>query len=369
MDLDFSDDQKALRDEFARFLTRHANTDHVRELQRDAGPGYDQALWDLIAAQGWLGVTIPEVYGGLGLSQLELCLIAEELGRALAAVPFSSTVYLFASAIMEFGSEEQKARWLPLVARGEIVGCLAVSEGPGDLGCERPLMTTFDGTAMSGEKLPVADGIAANAAIVLANGPEGVALYVVDLEGCDRRSLPGLDQSKGYAALRFDQATAEALPGADNGWDAFRKLLDRSVVPLAFEQLGGAERALEMAVAYAKERRAFGRPIGGFQAIKHKLAEIFIQNQLARSHAYFAAWALESRAPDLTRAAAGARLSAIAASELASRENIQVHGGIGFTWEADCHLYYRRAAHLALIGGSSRYWRDRLVAEIAGTSP
>ncbi len=198
----------------------------------------------------------------------------------------------------------------------------------------------------------------AGLAIVAVQG--GLCAVELDTPGVARSALETIDPSRDAARLVFDGAAAERLPGAA-GWSAVTHLLDRAAVLFAFEQVGGAQACLEMARDYALQRRAFGRQIGSFQAIKHKLAECYIAIELARSNAYYGAYALQSGAADLTEAAAAARVAATQAFNLASAENIQVHGGMGFTWDADCHLFYRRARHLALVIGAAPFWKDRLV--------
>jgi alkylation response protein AidB-like acyl-CoA dehydrogenase len=360
MNFDYTDDQKALKDEARRFLSGVAPLSVAREVLDDPAEGHDAALWARIGEQGWCGAAIPEAYGGLGLGYVELCALAEELGRAVAPVPFASSVYLFAEALLVAGTEEQKAELLPQVSTGELIGTLAVSEGPGVLSGER-ISTLFANGTLSGVKLPVTDGMAATHAVVLAHAGSGPGLYLVDLAGpgVTRECVSTIDPTRGAARITFDKAPAQALVSGD-GLDQIARIHDRAAILLAFEALGGADRALEMARDYALERYAFGRPIGSYQAIKHKLADVFVRNEVARANAYYGAWALASDAPELPLAAAAARVSSSAAYHFAAKENIQTHGGIGFTWEADCHFFYRRARHLALIIGAPRMWKRRL---------
>ncbi len=365
MDFDYTDDQKALKDEARRFLANAAPPSVARGVLENPERGYDEALWKRIAEQGWCGAAIPEAYGGHAFGSVELCALAEELGRSFAPVPFASSIYQFAEGVLSAGSEDQKQALLPAIAGGESIGTLALAEGPGTVSAKR-LATCFTGGKLTGEKLPVIDGMAADKAIVLAQGDTGPVLVVADLTGggVSRDAIPTLDPTRGAARIVFDGAAAEVL-GADgnggkNGMEVLSRILDRSAVLLAFEQLGGADGALEMARDYALERYAFGRPIGSYQAIKHKLADVFIRNEVARVSAYYGAWALSSDAPELPVAAAAARIASCNAYWLASKENIQTHGGIGFTWEADCHLHYRRAKHLGLVIGSVKEWKRKL---------
>ena len=361
MNFDYTDDQKALKDEARKFLSACSPLTVVRGVLENSRQGHDQALWERLIEQGWCGAAIPEAYGGLGMGYVELCALAEELGRAVSPVPFASSIYLFAEALLLAGREEQKAELLPLVATGELLGTLAVSEGPGVL-TEASIAARVTGEKLTGVKVPVTDGAAADRAIVLAHGTKGLSLFLVDLAGpgVDREMVATIDPTRGAARITFDGAPAELLGADGEGWELLSRVQDRAAILIAFEQLGGADRALEMARDYALERYAFGRQIGSYQAIKHKLADVFVKNEVARANAYYGAWALSCDAPELPLAAAAARVAASAAYWLASKENIQTHGGIGFTWEADCHFFYRRARHLALVLGAPRDWKRRL---------
>lgn len=369
MNFDFSDDQKLLKDQARRFLSEKCTSKVVRRVLESAD-GYDSGLWKQIAEMGWMGTAIPENYGGLGLGYLELCVIAEELGRTLAPVPFSSTVYLFAEAVLAAGTEEQKQKLLPKIASGELIGTVARAEGPSAV-TPKNTRVTFRGGKLSGKKVAVVDGVAADFAIVLARasdepGERGLALAMVDLKGAGvtRRAQDSIDPSRKHAEIVFDNAPAEALGKIGEGWSIANRVLDRAAVLMAFEQVGGADVCLAMAKDYAVNRYAFGRPIGSFQAIKHKLADMYVNNELARSNAYYGAWALSTNARELPLAAAAARVAATQAFDYAAKENTQTHGGIGFTWEVDCHLFYKRSRELGLALGPQRTWKDKLVTEL-----
>jgi alkylation response protein AidB-like acyl-CoA dehydrogenase len=361
MNFDYTDDQKALKDEARRFLLAASPLSVARGVLDDSAAGYDAALWARIGEQGWCGAAIPESYGGLGLGYVELCALAEELGRAVAPIPFASSVYLFAEALLLAGSEDQKSTLLPLIASGELIGTLAVFEGPGALTAER-IAARVTGGKLSGVKLPVGDGMAAGRAVVLAQGDAGPGLYLADLSGSGvtREAVSTLDPTRGMARVRFDGAPVEPLGTPGEGLALLARVQERGAILLAFEQLGGADRCLEMARDYALERYAFGRPIGSYQAIKHKLADVFVKNEVARANAYYGAWALSTDAPELPLAAAAARVAGCAAYWMASKEMIQTYGGIGVTWEADCHFFFRRARHLGLVVGAPRDWKRRL---------
>ena len=365
MNFDFSEDQKFLKNEARRFLEANCPTSRVRKVLDDASATWDPDLWKAVAGQGWLGAASPEEHGGLGLGRLELCVIAEELGRAVAPIPFASTVYILAEAVMMAGSEAQKAAVLPGIAAGDVIGALATSEGPGALSASG-IRASVEGGKLSGTKIPVTDGGIATHALVLAREGGQPALFLVDLSaaGVTRETLSTLDPSRDAARLVFDKVPAERIGGAGEGLSLVERILDRAAVLLAFEQTGGADRALEMAKEYALERFAFGRTIASYQAIKHKLADMYVKNELARSNAYYGAWALNTDAPELPVAASAARIAASEAYWFASKENIQTHGGIGFTWAVDCHLHYRRSRQLSLVAGAPRTWKDRLVSHL-----
>ena len=366
MNFDFSDEQKQLRDEARKFLSEQCPPKAVRAVL-DGKVAYDKGLWKELAEMGFLGVAIPESYGGTGAGHLELCVIAEEMGRALAPVPFSSTVYLAAEALLLAGTEAQKQKWLPAIARGDAIGTLALFEGKGNPRQEAIKLSASGGT-LNGIKKPVPDGAIADFAIVAARtGSSGretdISLFLVDLksEGVEARDLTNLDPTHGQAELTFKNCKAEPLGRANEGWSIITQVLDRAAILTAFEQVGGADRALEMGRDYALDRIAFGRPIGSFQAVKHMLADMYVSATLARSNCYYGAWALSTNASELPEAAAAARISATQAFQHCAKNNIQVHGGMGFTWEFDCHMYYRRANATALGLGSLSYWEDALI--------
>ena len=365
VNFDFSPDQKALREQARKFLGEHASSTRVRRILEGAAP-YDAELWRGMGEMGWMGTAIPEPLGGAGFGHLELCVIAEELGRSLAPTPFASTIYLAAEALLLAGSDAQRKRWLPRIAQGDAIGCLALAEGP-QVATPANLATRADGARLTGVKVPVADGDVADFAVVLASEGAGRAsLFLVDLKGrgVTRAAVATVDPTRSHARIAFDGAPGELLGVAGEGWALAERLLDRAAVLVAFEQIGGAQASLEMAREYALGRFEFGRQIASFQAIKHKLADMYVGVELARSNAYYGAWALTKDAPELPVAAAAARVAASEAYYQAAKENIQIHGGMGFTWEFDCHLHYRRAKLTGLMLGSARRWKDLLVARL-----
>jgi alkylation response protein AidB-like acyl-CoA dehydrogenase len=365
MNFEFSEAQNLLRQQAQSFLREHASPAQVRAILDGEAP-FDEALWRGIVDLGWTATTIPETYGGLGLSYLELCVLAEELGRSLAPTPFSSSVYLATEAILAYGTTTQKEQYLPRLAEGEIIGCYAVAEGHGQVAPAR-LETRVENGVMHGVKLPVADGDVADVAVLLSRyNHREASMYLVDLhgEGVTRTPVATLDPTRSHAQITFDGAPAALLGHIDAGWSQHMALYDRAAVLYAFEQVGGAQAALDMARQYALGRYAFGRPIGSFQALKHKMADMYIAATLARSNCYYGAWALHADAPELPVAAATARVSATHAFHACAKENIQIHGGMGFTWEFDCHMYYRRAKLLAVNLGSLHRWQDMLVTRL-----
>lgn len=351
MDFDLSDEQKMLAEQARGLLAERTPYDHLRRLI-DGNAEFDDALWRELGEMGFLGANIPEEYGGLGLSELDLGVISQELGRANAAVPFFSSIALAADAIMLAGSPEQKAKFLPKLASGELIGCFASCEGPGPVIGRN---VDVSGDVITGSKFPVADAGIASIAVVQC----GKSLAIADLSQVTvkRTKLDSFDQLRPHYRLDFDWSEAEVLPGQDY----IPALLDRAAVQAAFEAVGGAEACLQMGCDYVMERQMFGRPLASYQAIKHKLADIAVAIELAKSNAYFAGWAAHSSPAELPAAAAAARLTAIKAFELAARENLQVHGGIGYTFEANCHFYYRRERMLSVIVGNRGYWADRLL--------
>lgn len=369
MNFDYSEEQRFLKAEVRRFLEARCPITVPRGVLDDPARSFDLPLWQAVVEMGWTGIAIPERWGGLGLGYVELCAVAEELGRALAPIPFASSVYFFAEAILAGGSDAQKERFLPAVASGAVIGCLAISEGEGASHFVAMRARVANGR-LSGTKQPVTDGDVATHVIVAASDDAGPGLYLVEMaDAVERRTLGTLDPSRSAARLDFHAARCERLGRAGSGAALLAEISDRAAALFAFEQIGGADRCLEMALTYAMQRHAFGRSIGSYQAIKHKLADIYIRNELARSNAYHGAWALQNDASALPEVAAAARIAGLQAYDGAAKESLQVHGGMGFTWDADCHLHLRRARQLALVLGGLPVWRERLVSTLERNSP
>ncbi len=365
MNFEFSDDQKLIQDQARLFLTEHSPLTAARQVM-DGTSGYDSHLWKSIVDLGWSATAIDEQYGGLGLGSLELCVIAQELGRSLTPIPFFSTIYLAAEIIQQHGSEQQKQSWLPDIAAGKAIFCIASTERAGQH-LFQAKRTQFANDQLNGKKIAVLDGADADYAIVSASSAEqDHSLYLVDLNqpGVQRCVSASIDSSRPLASIEFNNASAQRL-GAENAASSIlTQAFDRAAVFTSFEQLGGCEATMQMGIDYTKQRFAFGRSVASFQAIKHIFADMYVAIELARSNAYFAAWALSVNDEKLPLAAATARVSATDAYYFCSKENIEVHGGMGFTWEFDCHLYYKRAQLLSSIIGSSRWWREQLVTRL-----
>ena len=367
MNFEFSQEQNLLREQAVGMLRSKCPPNVVRRvLEHDKEP-YAKELWSEMANLGWQAATIPEEFGGIGLTHLELCVIAEEIGRAVAPVPFSSSVYLATEALLMAGSQAQKEKWLPKLATGEAIGTFALAERAGSA-TARSLRTKFADGALKGSKLAVPDGDVADFAIVVGASKAGdrASWYLAELgdKNVKKQRVTMIDPSRSHANVKFNGAVAEPLGDDGAGWALTQALLNRAAVLFAWEQVGGAQAALDQAKEYALGRYAFGRPIASYQAIKHKLANAYVKNTLARGNCYFGAWALSTGAVELPTAAATARVSATQAYYFASKENIQTHGGMGFTWEFDCQFHYRRAKLLSVNLGGEAEWQDRLISAL-----
>jgi alkylation response protein AidB-like acyl-CoA dehydrogenase len=378
MNFAFTEDQERLRASARSFLEDCSSTRQVREAMATER-GYDAEVWRRIGAElGWPAVIVPEEYGGLGLSYIELIVLMEEMGRALLCAPFFSSVCLAGNALLAGGTEEQKQEYLPAIASGERVATLAFTEPNGrwDASAVAAVARRAAGDfLLSGVKTFVVDGHGADVLVVAARAEgtraeEGVSLFVVpaDTPGLERRSLPTLDQTRRQAeiTLRDVRVPASALMGGEGeGWDALRRTLDLAAVAISAEQVGGAERCLDMSVEYAKQRVQFGRPIGSFQAIKHKCADMLLQIESARSASYYAGWAAAEGSDELPVAASLAKAYCSDAYFGCAAESIQIHGGVGFTWEYDVHLYFKRAKSSETLLGDASHHRE-LVAQRIG---
>jgi alkylation response protein AidB-like acyl-CoA dehydrogenase len=331
--------------------------------------GYDPQVWKQLAEQlGLQGLAIPEEYGGAGATPVELGIAFEEMGRVLLCAPFFATVGLAAQALLAAGDEQAKREYLPRIADGSLLATVAVTEADGrwDLDAVRTsAVPDGDAFLLDGTKMFVVDGHIAQLLLVVARTDAGLGLFAVDAfdAGVVRTALPTLDMTRKLARVELTRVPARLVSGPGDATGALSRALDLALAALTAEQAGGAQRCLDMAVDYAKIRMQFGRPIGSFQAIKHKCAEMLIEVESAKSAAYHAAGsAAEASSDELGVAAAIAKAYCSQAYFHVAAETIQVHGGIGFTWEHDAHLYFRRAKSSQLFLGDEHYHRERFAA-------
>jgi len=369
MNFAFSEEQEELRSSVRRFLEDKSPMIEVRRLMETA-EGYDPAVWKQMGEQlGLQGIAIPEEYGGSGFGYVELTVIFEEMGGALLCAPYFSTVALAANALLSSGDESAKKDLLPGIASGETIATLALTEDTGRWDLDGiTLAATGKGGEwkLDGHKMFVIDGNSASLILVAARTAKGVSLFAVDAEaaGVTRTALATMDQTRKQSRLEFN-GTAARLVGEEGGaGPALSRTLDLAAVALAAEQVGGAQRCLDMAVDYAKTRIQFGRPIGSFQAIKHKCADMLLEVESAKSAAYYAGWAAAEDSEELPVVASLAKSYCSEAYFHAAAENIQIHGGIGFTWEHDAHLYFKRAKSSELLLGDPSYHRELLAQRI-----
>jgi alkylation response protein AidB-like acyl-CoA dehydrogenase len=365
-DFAFTEEQDALRATVRRFCDERSPSTDVRRLM-DSTEGFDPDVWKQLANElGLTGIHIAEDEGGQGFTFVELGIVLEEMGRALLCAPFFSSICLGANAIVNAGTPEQRRSLLPGIASGDVRATLAFTEPSGDWTLDGITMRA-DGTKLTGTKTYVLDGHTADLIVVAAREGDGISFFGVPAEspGLTRAPLDTLDMTRKQAEIVFDNVDAARLGEPGAGTDALRKTLEQAAVCLAAECVGGSEKTMEMAVQYAKDRYQFGRPIGSFQAIKHKCADMLLRLESAKSAAYYAAWTATEDNEELTIAASLAKAYCTQEYFVNSRENIQIHGGIGFTWEHDCHLYYRRAKSSELFLGDPTYHRE-LIADRLG---
>lgn len=378
MDFGFSDEQEMLRQIAHSFLEENCPTTVVRQMMED-DRGYDPNLWKEMADLGWLGLAFPEEYGGQGLGFVDLTVILEEMGAALLPSPFLSSILLAGQTILIGGSEAQKQTYLPKIADGSLIVTLAMTEPSGRFDAEGIADVTAtpddDGFSISGTKLFVPDAHVANLMVVAARTKDagdksfGVSLFLVDSNspGISTTLLKTMDQTRKQCEVVFDNVKVgrdRLLGMVDMGWPVLHKVLNIATVALCAEMIGGAQRVLDISVAYAKERVQFGRPIGSFQAVKHKCAEMMLQVESAKSAAYYAAWAVDEDVPEAPLAVSMAKAYCSDAFRNTAGEGIQVHGGIGFTWEHDMHLYFKRAKYAEFTFGDPTYHRELVAQEL-----
>ena len=369
MNFAFTEEQEELRKTVRQFLDAKSSEAAVRE-QMETEAGFDAAVWSQMAEQmGLQGLAIPEEFGGSGYSYVELGIVLEEMGRALLCAPFFSSVVLAANTLLQSGDDAAKAAHLPGIASGETIATLAFTEPSGkwdESGITMEASGSVDSWTLNGTKMFVLDGHTANLIIVAARTGKGVSLFTVagDAAGLTRTALSTMDQTRKQAKLEFSNTPATLLGEEGNGWNVLGTVLDLAAVGLAAEQVGGAQKVLEMAVDYAKVRVQFGRPIGSFQAIKHKCADMLLEVESAKSAAYYGMWCAAEMNDELPSVASLAKAYCSEAYFHATAENIQIHGGIGFTWEHPAHLYFKRAKSSELLFGDPTYHRELLAQRI-----
>lgn len=369
MNFAFSEEQEELRRYVRQWMTERMPLSRVRELM-ETPEGFDRSDWSAVAEMGWQSMAIPETYGGAGFGLLELAVVMEEQGRGLFGGPFLSTVVASANAILIAGSESQKAEYLPRIAAGELVVAFAVSES--NSGYDGEDMTTSavqgdDGWTIDGSKRFVVDGHSAELLVVAAQTADGPGLFLVagDADGVSRSRLETMDETRPQAEIRFDSVIVSDdahLPGSSA--EALARINDIVATMLAVESVGGAQAALDMAVQYAKDRRQFGKPIGSFQAIKHMCADMLIAVESARAAAYYAAWCVATEQEEAATVVPLAKAHCTDAYFHCASSNIQVHGGIGFTWEHDAHLFFKRAKSSQVMFGSPDERRRQLAEQL-----
>lgn len=377
MDFRLNEDQIELAGIARSFLAERCGPEEIRTAMTSP-LGYDPELWTSIAQElGWPCIHIPEEYGGLGLGQVDLIILLEAAGEAMLCAPFFSTVALGANAILELGSEEQKSAQLPGIAEGSLTATLAFAEKSGRWDAEGVQATATpdgDGFVLDGKKCWVVDGHSSDLLLIAARAPgsegeEGLSVFMVsgDTAGVERKPLATMDQTRRIAEIELSGARVDAsacLGTPGQAWAGLRRTLDLAAIALAAEQVGGAQRCLEMAVAYSKEREQFGRVIGSFQSIKHKAADMMVAVESARSALYYAACIADDGSDDLSTNASLAKAWCSEAYFQCAADNIQIHGGVGFTWEYDPHLHFKRARASESWLGDPAYHRERLAVSL-----
>jgi alkylation response protein AidB-like acyl-CoA dehydrogenase len=366
MQFGLNESQEILRDSARGFFSGECPMSEVRRLMA-TDSAYDASLWRKLADQGYTGILFPEEHGGVGLGKVELILLMEEAGRALLPGPFFSTVVLSGSVIDAVATGEQKKKYLAPICRGEARSTVAILEAAASWDLEDIRITAVNGT-LSGEKLFVPDAAVADWLLVLARN--GVFLVDTKTPGVTISPMFSMDLTRKLYAVQFNHAPAEKL----GDLAGLKTAIDIATTALVAEMVGGMQRTLDLTVEYAKTRKQFGKAIGSFQAVQHQCADLYLETESSRSAAYYAAWALEENVPDASAAVSIAKIYASDAGRTVGNRGIQIHGGMGFTWENDLHLYYRRAKASETAFGEATFHRERLArlvidaALVAGTS-
>jgi alkylation response protein AidB-like acyl-CoA dehydrogenase len=359
----FTDEQHQLRDAVRKFSTEHFSEDKVRRLM-ESDPPFDPAVWARLGGElGVLGLSVSEADGGVGGTLVDQAVAIEELGARLACGPLFGTVYLAIPALVAAPSAPARDELLADLIEGRRTAAFAVADRAGAFDADA-VTVTANGNALSGTVTQVVDGGFADVLLVAARGADGVALYAVDGAAVQRTPLATLDLTRSEATIVLSDTPATLLAGADDTPRVLDHAFQVGAALLAVEQVGAAQHLLDLSVEYAKSRLQFGRPIGSFQAVKHRLADLLVDVEHARSTAYHAVWALTDGSDDPALATSIAQAVCSAALTHVATDTIQVHGGIGFTWEHQAHLYYKRAATDAVLLGSAEQHRDRVAAMV-----
>ncbi|MBD2836159.1 acyl-CoA/acyl-ACP dehydrogenase [Pseudomonas sp. JM0905a] len=382
MEFAFSDEQEMIRESAESFLADVSDSAAVRAAMVSE-LGHDPELWQRVCSEMvWPAIHIPEEYGGLGLGFVELAILLEQMGRRLFCSPFFASACLATPALLLGGSEEQKAHWLPQLAEGSLTATLAYASNNrnGLDAVQASVREEGEGFVIDGVLRQVVDGHSAGLLIVAGRGREGVSLFAVaaDTPGISRRLVPTMDQTRKFAEVQFDKVfvTADARLGTPGqGGELLEKVLQLACIALAAEQTGGAQQSLDLTLAYTAERQQFGRAIASFQAIKHRAADMMLEVECARSAAWYAACVAEEVlaangdkgvAAELPLAAALAKSRCSEAFFHCAAESIQLHGGVGFTWEYDPHLYFKRARASEALFGAPSWHRERIATALLG---
>ena len=373
MDIGFSEEQELLRDTARKFLDAECTSKFVREMMATEA-AITAPFWRQLAENGWLGITFAEADGGAGLGLLELVVLMEEVGRAVMPGPYPATVLLGGAAIAEAGSSEQRREWLPRIAAGEAKATLAITEPNARwdaAGITATARETRGGFVFSGAKMFVPDAHLADVVVVAARSrdgstmEDGVSLFLVpkSAAGLTVRVLPSIDETRKVCEVRLDNVTVpgSALLGElHRGWPTLARVVDKAAVAFSAEMCGAAQRVLDLTVEYAKLRVAFGKPIGSYQGVKHKCADMLVEIENARSLTYYAAWAMDEGDPEAEMAVSMAKAAASDAGRKVCAAGIQLHGGIGMTWEHDLHLFLKRAKADEVAFGDATWHRERI---------
>jgi alkylation response protein AidB-like acyl-CoA dehydrogenase len=360
MQFGLTETQQTLKNTVRKFLAAECPLAEVRK-QMETETAFDAALWRKIAEQGWTGIIFPEEYGGFGMGMVEMAATLEEMGRALLPGPFSSTVLLSGSLLEAAGNDSQKQKYLGAICRGDANATVALLEDSAWWSPDAVQMKAA-GLTLNGRKLFVPDAAVADFIIVVARMDGDLALFVVpsNARGLRITNLPAMDATRRLYEVTFDSVPAELLAQGSQARAALDRALDIATVGLVAEMTGGMQRLLEITVEYAKTRKQFGRAIGEFQAVQHQCADMLVYTESSRSAAYYAAYAIQEGIPEARLAVSVAKAYASDAYREVGNRAIQVHGGMGFTWENDAHLFYRRAKASELAYGDAAFHRERI---------